>query len=269
MNILNGGAHAANNIDIQEFMIVPQIAGKKFSEQLRAGVEIFHHLKTILKKKNLSTNVGDEGGFAPDLNTHHVAMDLLCESIERAGYKVGNEIKLSLDVAASEFYQESSGLYEFEQTKRTAAQMINYYKDLLAKYPVYSIEDGLAEGDRENWKKMTQELGEKTYIIGDDLFVTNPKIYREGIKEHWANAILIKLNQIGTVSETLEAFALAIEAGHKAIASHRSGETADSFIADLSVATSCGLIKTGSACRTDRTEKYNQLLRIEELLEQK
>lgn len=267
MNILNGGAHADNGLDIQEFMIVPD-ASKPFHERLKMGVEVFHHLKSILQLEHLRTTVGDEGGFAPTLedyeNPHEQVLEFLMQAIEQAGYKPGKDISLALDVAASEFYKE--GAYQFQGRALSATKMIEFYKEWVDEYPIISIEDGLAEGDWEGWKNLTQTLGSKCQLVGDDLFVTNPKILKEGIQQKIANSILIKLNQIGTVSETLEAISMAQNAGYKAIISHRSGESEDTFIADLAVATSAGQIKTGSASRSDRLAKYNQLLRIEEAL---
>jgi enolase len=263
MNIINGGAHASNNMDIQEFMIVPHLK-KSFSENLRAGVEIFHHLKKVLSDKGHSTNVGDEGGFAPTLKNHKEALDLILIAIEKAGYRAGEEISLALDVAASEFFEDGS--YQFEGKKTSSQEMIGYYQDLCANYPLYSIEDGLSEQDQKSWPELTKVLGGKHLIVGDDLFVTNKKILERGIKNKEANAILVKVNQIGTLTETFETMKLGFENEIKSIISHRSGETADSFIADLAVATSAGHIKTGSASRSDRIEKYNQLLRIEEEL---
>jgi enolase len=263
MNIINGGEHASNNLDIQEFMILPHLK-KPFSENLRAGVEIFHNLKKVLSERGLSTNVGDEGGFAPHLNSHEEALDLILQAIEKAGYKPGEEISLSLDAAASEFYTD--GLYKMEGKEFSSEAMIDYYAKLCERYPIYSIEDGLNESDFEGWVKLTKTLGNNIVLIGDDLFVTNKKILKEGIEKAQANAILIKVNQIGTLTETFETMDLAYKNNFKAVVSHRSGETGDSFIADLAVATGSGHIKTGSASRSDRVEKYNQLLRIEELL---
>lgn len=265
MNIINGGEHASNNLDLQEFMIVPMLS-KRFSENLRAGVEVFHHLKSILKAKNHSTNVGDEGGFAPDLSSNDEAIELILEAIAKAGFRAGEDIKLSFDCAASEFYDRKAGLYRMNGKNYSSEELIAVYEDLCSKYPIYSVEDGLDESDYSNWSKMTKSLGDKTLLVGDDLFVTNATILKRGIEQQQANAILVKVNQIGTLSETLETMGLAFDNGFKAIISHRSGETADSFIADLCVATRAGLIKTGSASRTDRMEKYNQLLRIEEEL---
>ncbi len=263
MNIINGGAHASNNLDIQEFMIVPHMK-KSFSENLRSGVEVFHSLKKVLEENHHSTNVGDEGGFAPNLNSHEEAIESILKAITLAGYKPGVDISISLDAAASEFY--SNGVYEMQGKKLSSAEMVKYYQSLCEKYPIYSIEDGLDEADHEGWKSLTVALGNKVVLVGDDLFVTNKKILAEGIKNGEANAILIKVNQIGTLTETLEAIDLAYKNNYKAIISHRSGETADSFIADLAVAVGAGHIKTGSASRSDRMEKYNQLLRIEESL---
>jgi len=266
MNIINGGEHASNNLDIQEFMILPRL-DRPFKENLRAGVEIFHYLKKNLSKKSYSTNVGDEGGFAPNLSSHEEALDLIMSSIESAGYRPGEEVMISLDAAASEFFKEGS--YHMEAKSFSSDEMIDYYEGLTKKYPIYSIEDGLDEADYTGWTNLTKKLREKSLLVGDDLFVTNPKIFKEGIEKKWANSILIKLNQIGTLSETFDAIAMAKEHEHKVIISHRSGETADHFIADLAVATGAGHIKTGSASRSDRLEKYNQLLRIEESLGEK
>ncbi|RUM28341.1 MAG: phosphopyruvate hydratase [Aquifex sp.] len=263
MNVINGGAHADNNLDIQEFMIVP-VCGGAFREALRAGVETFHNLKRILKEKGYSTNVGDEGGFAPNLNSSEEALDLLMLAIEKAGYKPGEDILLALDVASSEFYE--NGVYRFEGKERSAGEMIEFYERLIQKYPIVSIEDPMSENDWEGWKEITKRLGNKVQLVGDDLFTTNPKILRKGIEEGMANAILVKLNQIGTVSETLDTVMLAKERNYSAIISHRSGETEDTFISHLAVATNAGQIKTGSASRTDRIAKYNELLRIEERL---
>ncbi|MBU0673474.1 MAG: phosphopyruvate hydratase [Proteobacteria bacterium] len=263
MNIINGGQHAANNLDIQEFMIVPQLQAS-FSENLRAGVEVFHRLKKVLAGRNLSTNVGDEGGFAPSLDSHDQAIQLILQAIEEAHYQPGRDIFLALDAASSEFYR--NGHYHMEGREFSTNQMIDYYTDLVERYPLFSIEDGLAEQDGEGWPRLTQKLGNRILIIGDDLFVTNPNILKEGIIKKQANAVLIKVNQIGTLTETLETMAIAYDAGLRCIISHRSGETSDAFIADLAVATGAGLIKTGSASRTDRLAKYNQLLRIEEQL---
>lgn len=263
MNIINGGEHASNNLDIQEFMIVPHVSDK-YSDNLRAGVETFHHLKKVLSDANYSTNVGDEGGFAPNLKSHEEAIELILKAIENAGYKPGEQVSISLDAAASEFYE--NGTYKMQGKDFSSSDMVQYYSDLCSKYPIYSIEDGLDEGDNAGWKELTEKLGSKVILVGDDLFVTNKKIFAEGIKNGEANAILIKVNQIGSLTETFETLELAFENNYKAIISHRSGETGDTFIADLAVACGCGHIKTGSASRSDRTEKYNQLLRIEEEL---
>jgi enolase len=261
MNVINGGAHADNNLDVQEFMLIP--AGfPSFSDALRAGVETFHQLKKLLHDKGLTTSVGDEGGFAPNLGSNAEALDYILKAVEKAGYKAGEQIWLGLDVAASEFFE--SGKYTMEKRTLSSADMIGYYEDLLKRYPVLSIEDGLAEGDWDGWESLTKQLGAKTQLVGDDLFVTNPAILAEGIQRGVANAILVKVNQIGTLTETLEAIEMAKRAGYRSVISHRSGETEDSTIADLAVATNAGQIKTGSASRSDRMAKYNQLLRIEE-----
>ncbi len=265
MNVINGGAHAANNLDIQEFMIIP-FGAKTFSQALQMGAETFHALKKILKAKGLNTAVGDEGGFAPDLESNEEALALIIEAIEKAGYKPGKEMGLALDAAASEFYAKGKYVLKGENKKLNAQQMIEYYADLVEKYPILSIEDGLAEQDWENWELMTEQLDEVIQLVGDDVFVTNPKILAKGIEDGVANSILIKLNQIGTVSETLDAISMAAEAGYTTVISHRSGETEDTFIADLAVAVNAGQIKTGSMSRTDRIAKYNQLIRIEEEL---
>ncbi|MCF7836895.1 phosphopyruvate hydratase [Candidatus Gracilibacteria bacterium] len=261
MNIVNGGQHADNGIDIQEFMIVP-VGFAKFSEALRAGAEVFHALKKILKQAGSSTNVGDEGGFAPNFATSVEALDAIVAAIEAAGYS--DAIKIALDPASSEFYQD--GIYKIESEEKDSAGMIDFYADLIAKYPLVSIEDGLAEDDWAGWREMTKRLDAKIQIVGDDLFVTNPERLREGIAKGVANSILIKLNQIGTVSETIEAVRLAQNSGYTAVISHRSGETEDTTIADFAVGVAAGQIKTGSLCRSDRVAKYNQLLRIEENL---
>lgn len=266
MNIINGGQHASNNLDIQEFMIVPHMK-KSFGENFRAGVEVFHNLKSVLSKKGYSTNVGDEGGFAPDLRSHEEAVELILSAIEMAGYKPGVDISLSFDAAASEFCE--NGVYRMQGKDYSTDQMIEYYSNLCSKYPIYSLEDGLDEADHSGWTKLTQALGEKLVIVGDDLFVTNRKILERGIANKEANSILIKVNQIGTLSETFDTLELAFEHKFSAIISHRSGETGDAFIADLAVASGAGHIKTGSASRSDRMEKYNQLLRIEEQLGEK
>ena len=263
LNVINGGAHANNNLDVQEFMIIP--AGfPTFSESLRAGVETFHHLKKILNDRGLTTAVGDEGGFAPDLKSNAEALDLILTAIEKAGYRPADQIYLGLDVAASEFYEKKK--YRFEEVDRSSDDMVDYYVDLRKKYPIISIEDGMAEGDWDGWDSLTGVLGSGTQLVGDDLFVTNPTIFAKGIERGIANAILIKVNQIGTLTETLEAIELGKRAGYRSVISHRSGETEDSTIADLAVATNAGQIKTGSASRSDRIAKYNQLLRIEEEL---
>lgn len=268
MNILNGGAHADNNLDIQEFMIVPAGA-PSFSESLRMGSEIFHTLKKILHDKKLATSVGDEGGFAPNLDSNEQALEVILKAIEQAGYKPGDELFLALDVAASSFYKDK--IYKMSAEKKpakTSEDMINLYEEWVKKYPIISIEDGLAEDDWQGWAELTKRLGKKVQLIGDDIFVTNKKIFSEGIKKQIANAILIKLNQIGTVTETIQTVETAQKAGYNSIISHRSGETEDSFIADLSVALSAGQIKTGSISRSDRIAKYNQLLRIESALQE-
>ena len=263
MNVINGGAHADNNLDVQEFMIVP--AGfDNFSDALRAGVETFHQLKKTLHDKKLTTSVGDEGGFAPDLKSNAEALDFILTAVDKAGYKAGEQIFLALDAAASEFFE--GGSYAFEGKKQSAKEMIDYYGELLKLYPIISIEDGLAEGDWDGWEALTSALGAGTQIVGDDIFVTNPAIFRKGIDRKIANAILVKVNQIGTLTETLETIEMAKRAGYRSIISHRSGETEDSTIADLAVASNVGQIKTGSCSRSDRMAKYNQLLRIEEEL---
>ena len=265
MNILNGGAHAPNNLDVQEFMIVPFNADT-FAEALRMGTETFHALKKILTEKELNTAVGDEGGFAPNLASNEEAIVLIMDAIEAAGYKPGEEIGIALDCAASEFYKDGKYVLASENKKLTSEEMVDYYEMLVEKYPIFSIEDGLAEGDWDGWKILTDRLSDIIQLVGDDLFVTNPSILAKGIEEEVANSILIKLNQIGTVSETLEAIDMAKNAGYTTVISHRSGETEDSFIADLVVGTNAGQIKTGSLSRSDRMAKYNQLLRIEEEL---
>lgn len=267
MNILNGGSHADNKIDIQEFMIMP-VGANSFSEALRMGVEVFHNLKSVLKSKGHSTNVGDEGGFAPNLGSNEEAIEVVIEAIGKAGFKPGEDVVIALDPAASEFYDAEKKVYKFESTNQvmSSSEMVAYWKNWVNKYPIVSIEDGLAEDDWEGWKEMTKVIGQKIQIVGDDLFVTNVKRLKRGIKEHSANSILIKVNQIGTLTETINAVQLAMQSGMTAVISHRSGETEDSFIADLAVALNTGLIKTGSASRSDRIAKYNQLLRIEESL---
>ncbi|HXN06273.1 MAG TPA: phosphopyruvate hydratase [Nitrospiria bacterium] len=263
MNILNGGAHADNNLDIQEFMIMP-VGATSVADAIRMGAEVFHKLKETLRKKGYSTGIGDEGGFAPDLGSNAQALDLILESVRLSGYKAGKEIGLALDVAASELYHNGKYRLKGERKDKSSEEMIRYYESLVRQYPILSIEDGLSEKDWKGWKKMTDQIGDKVQLVGDDIFVTNPEIFRKGIEERIGNAILIKLNQIGTLTETLEAIEMAKKSGYCAIISHRSGETEDSTIADLSVATNAGQIKTGSLCRTDRVAKYNQLLRIEE-----
>jgi len=266
MNILNGGAHADNNVDFQEFMVMP-VGAPSFSEALRWGVEVFHTLKGVLKKRGYNTAVGDEGGFAPSVNSNVEAIEVVIEAIQQAGYKPGEEIAIALDPAASEFYQD--GKYVFkksDKSSKSSEEMVRFWSNWVSSYPIVSIEDGLAENDWEGWSLLTKEIGSKIQLVGDDLFVTNVQFLQTGIDKGVANSILIKVNQIGTVSETLEAIDLARRNGYTAIISHRSGETEDTFIADLAVATGVGQIKTGSASRTDRIAKYNQLLRIEEAL---
>ncbi len=266
MNVINGGAHATNTVDFQEFMIVP-VGAETFGDALRMGAEVFHHLKKVLVKRKLATGVGDEGGFAPDLKTDEEAITVILEAVEAAGYAPGKEVALALDCAASELYK--GGTYTFKKSgagARDAQGMIDLYSEWLEKYPIVSIEDGLAESDWEGWAKLTAALGDRVQLVGDDLFVTNTEFLSRGIEEDVANSILVKVNQIGTLTETLEAIELARAAGYSAIISHRSGETEDTFIADLAVATNAGQIKTGSASRSDRIAKYNQLLRIEQAL---
>ncbi|KII29502.1 enolase [Pseudomonas fluorescens] len=265
MNIINGGEHADNNVDIQEFMVQP-VGAKSFSEGLRMGTEIFHHLKAVLKARGLSTAVGDEGGFAPNLASNEDALKVISEAVANAGYKLGTDVTLALDCAASEFYEDGKYNLSGEGQVFTAEGFADYLKGLTERYPIISIEDGLDESDWAGWKILTDKIGEKTQLVGDDLFVTNTKILKEGIDKKIANSILIKFNQIGTLTETLEAIQMAKAAGYTAVISHRSGETEDSTIADLAVGTSAGQIKTGSLCRSDRVSKYNQLLRIEEQL---
>ena len=266
MNVLNGGAHADNNVDIQEFMILP-VGAKSFSESLRMGTEVFHHLKSVLKKRKYSTAVGDEGGFAPDLKSNEEAVEVILAGIKAAGYKAGKDILLALDVAASELYKNKKYLLAAEKNARlSSGEMIAYLARLVKKYPIVSIEDGLAENDWNGWKKLTQELGDRVQIVGDDVFVTNTEILKKGIMDGVGNSILIKVNQIGTLTETLNAVEMATRAGYTSVISHRSGETEDTTIADIAVAVNAGQIKTGSLCRTDRVAKYNQLLRIEEML---
>jgi enolase len=269
MNIINGGAHADNNVDIQEFMIMPAGASC-FKEALRMGAEIFHALKGVLKNKGCNTAVGDEGGFAPDLKSNEEALEVIMEAIVKAGYKPGEDVLLALDVASSELFDKEKGVYTLEneaQKVKTREEMVDFYENLVNKYPIISIEDGMAENDWEGWKLMTDRLGKRIQIVGDDLFVTNPAILKEGIQKGIANSILIKLNQIGTLTETLEAIEMAKRAGYTTVISHRSGETEDTTLADLAVAVNAGQIKTGSLCRTDRVAKYNQLLRIEDELD--
>jgi enolase len=265
MNIINGGAHADTGVDIQEFMIVP-LGAETYSEALRWGVEVYHNLKGLLQSKGLATGLGDEGGFAPELPTNAAALELISEAIAKAGYTIGKDIALALDVAATEFYSEATGTYKFEGKERTTDEMIAYYTELLERFPLVSIEDPLAEDDWAGWTKMTAQLGDKVQIVGDDLYVTNPTRLQRGIDEKAGNAILVKVNQIGTLTETRDAVELAQSKGMKAIISHRSGETEDTFIADLAVATNAGQIKTGAPARSERVAKYNQLLRIEEEL---
>ena len=268
MNILNGGAHADSSVDFQQFMVMP-LGAASFAEAVRTGAEIFHTLRGILKKKGHSTGVGDEGGFAPSLKSNREALDVVLEAITQAGYQAGENVFIALDVASSELWDERSKRYEFKKsgdTARSADQMVKLYEDWVRQYPIISIEDGLAEGDWDGWKALTAALGDRVQLVGDDVFVTNPDILKRGIAEKVANALLVKLNQIGTVTETLDAMAMARDAGYASVISHRSGETEDTTIADLAVATNAGQIKTGSASRTDRVAKYNQLLRIEEEL---
>lgn len=266
MNILNGGLHAANNVDIQEFMIMP-VGGKTFKEALRIGAEVFHALSVVLKKNGFSTSVGDEGGFAPDLKSNDQAVEMILSGIEKAGYQPGRDVVLALDPASSSFFKENKYVFfKSDGSDRDGSQMIDFYADWVDRYPIFSIEDGLDENDWIHWNKMTQKLGDRIQIVGDDLFVTNTERITRGIKEKSANAVLIKLNQIGTLTETLDAIKMAHNSGWNAVISHRSGETEDTFIADLAVATGTGQIKTGSLCRSERVCKYNQLLRIEEEL---
>ena len=268
MNILNGGVHADNKIDFQEFMIVP-VGASSFSEGLRWGVEVFHNLKSVLKKKGYSTNVGDEGGFAPDIQSNEEAIETVLQAIEAAGYKAGEQIAIAMDAASTEMFDEGSQSYKFYKSSGktiSSDEMVAYWSNWVKKYPIVSIEDGMAEDDWSGWKKLTTEIGKKCQLVGDDLFVTNVKRLREGINKGIANSILIKVNQIGTITETINAVQLAQASGYTTIMSHRSGETEDTTIADLAVALNCGQIKTGSASRTDRLAKYNQLLRIEEAL---
>ena len=268
MNILNGGAHADNKIDFQEFMVMP-IGAASFSEGLRMGTEIFHHLKAVLKKKGYSTNVGDEGGFAPNIGSNTEAIEIVLQAIEVAGYRPGEDVYIAMDAAASELYKADEGVYHFHKSggeKLTSAEMVNYWTDWCKKYPIISIEDGLAEDDWNGWAALTKSIGASTQIVGDDLFVTNVKRLATGIEKGIANSILVKVNQIGSITETIDAVNLAHSNGYTSVMSHRSGETEDTTIADLAVALNCGQIKTGSASRSDRIAKYNQLLRIEEEL---
>jgi enolase len=264
-NILNGGKHADNNVDIQEFMIAP-IGAKSFKEALRMAAETYHNLKTVLKLKGLNTAVGDEGGFAPNLSSNEEAIQIILTAIEKTGYKAGKDISIVLDPAASEFYQEGKYFLKADNKRLSSEEMVKYYDKLISKYPIISIEDGLAEDDWYGWQVLTKELGKKIQLTGDDIFVTNPKILSEGIKKGIANSVLIKLNQIGTLSETLETVDMAKKSGYTCVFSHRSGETEDSFLADVTVATSAGQLKTGAPARSERLAKYNQLLRIEEEL---
>lgn len=263
MNVLNGGKHADNNIDTQEFLIVP-VGAPSFKEALRMGAEVFYQLKAVLKNRGENTSVGDEGGFAPNLGSSEEALQVIIDAIEKAGYVPGQDVFLALDPAASEFYKD--GAYHFEGGRKSSLEMIGYYTKLIEKYPIISIEDGLAENDWSGWAELTRVLGSKIQLVGDDIFVTNPKIFNEGIKRGIANAILIKLNHIGTITETLETMSMARKAGYTTVISHRSGETEDTFIADFAVGTSAGQIKTGSLSRSERVAKYNQLIRIEESL---
>ena len=268
MNILNGGAHADNNVDIQEFMIMP-LGAESFSHALRIGVEVFHNLKTTLKGKGYNTAVGDEGGFAPNLNYNEEAIEVILESIEKAGYKAGKDVYIAIDSAASSFYKD--GIYILgaeKEPEKSSEDMVNFYSALVEKYPIISIEDGLAENDWDGWRLLTERLGNRIQIVGDDIFVTNTRIFKKGIEQGIANSILIKVNQIGTLTETMDAIEMAKRAGYTAVVSHRSGETEDTTIADLVVACNTGQIKTGSVSRTDRVAKYNQLIRIEEELGQ-
>ncbi|MGP8093107.1 MAG: phosphopyruvate hydratase [Candidatus Sulfotelmatobacter sp.] len=268
MNIINGGAHADNCVDPQEFMIVPH-GVPSFAEAIRAGSEVFHNLKSVLKKRGYATSVGDEGGFAPNLKSNEEAVEVIVEAIQKAGYKPGEQVSIALDPAASEFYDQDKKKYVFKKSDHReldSEQMIEFWSDWVAKYPIISIEDGMAEFDWDGWKKMTDALGKKIQLVGNDIYVTNPAIFARGIERGIANSILIKLNQIGTLTETLDTMRMATTAGYTNVVSHRSGETEDSFIADLAVATGCGQIKTGSASRTDRLCKYNQLIRIEQEL---
>ena len=265
MNILNGGEHADNNVDIQEFMIMP-VGAPDFAMALQMGTEIFHVLKSVLKKKGLNTSIGDEGGFAPNLKSNRQALDMLVEAVDLAGFRLGHDIVFALDIAASELFVDGFYHIASEHKKLSSEGLVDYYAELVDAYPIVSLEDGLDESDWDGWRKMTARLGDRVQLVGDDLFVPNPRILQQGIEQKTANAVLIKLNQIGTLSETRQTIKLAHNNGYRCVMSHRSGETEDSFIADLAVATGCGQIKTGSACRTDRVAKYNQLLRINELV---
>src|SRR5690606_29893711 len=268
MNILNGGSHADNNIDFQEFMVMP-VGASSFSEGLKMGVEIFHHLKAVLKDKGYSTNVGDEGGFAPNLKSNEEAIETVLTAIEKAGYKPGDEVYIAMDAASSEFYNAKEKVYHFHQStgdKLTSSEMVSYWKDWTKKYPILSIEDGLDEDDWKGWSELNKTIGDKVQLVGDDLFVTNTKRLAKGIEEKSANSILIKVNQIGSITETINAVDMANRASFTSVMSHRSGETEDTTIADLAVALNTGQIKTGSASRSDRMAKYNQLIRIEEML---
>lgn len=267
MNIINGGAHASNSLDIQEFMIMP-ISAVNIKEAVRMGAEVFHTLKKLLKDMNLSTAVGDEGGFAPDLGSNEEALKFIMNAIDVAGYKAGTDVAIAMDAAASEFYKDGKYVLASDGRSLSSAEMIDYYADLIDRYPIISVEDGLAEGDWDNWALMTEKLGTSVQLVGDDVFVTNPSIFKKGIRDGIANSILIKLNQIGTVTETMDAISMAKQAGYTTVISHRSGETSDTFISDLAVAINSGQIKTGSLSRSDRISKYNQLIRIEEELGQ-
>lgn len=268
MNILNGGSHADNSIDFQEFMIMP-VGAERFSDALRMGTEVFHHLKNVLKSKGMSTNVGDEGGFAPNLKSNEEAIESVLQAIEKAGYRPGIDIYIAMDAASSEFYLEDEKVYHFKKSdgrKLSSSEMVAYWKDWTSKYPILSIEDGLFEDDWDGWKLLTQTIGDRVQLVGDDLFVTNVKRLKQGIDTSVANSILVKVNQIGSLTETIDAVSMAKNASYTSVMSHRSGETEDTTIADLAVALNCGQIKTGSASRSDRIAKYNQLLRIEEML---
>lgn len=266
MNIINGGAHADNNVDFQEFMVMP-VGASNFSEGLRMGAEIFHHLKTVLKSKKYNTAVGDEGGFAPNLKSNDEALEVILEAIHAAGYKSGKEIMIALDPASSEFFDGSKYVFKkSDGSKKSSEQMVKFYENWVRQYPIISIEDGMAENDWKGWKMLTDAIGDKVQLVGDDVFVTNPKFLSKGISQGVANSILVKVNQIGTLTETIDTVQMAHKAGYTAVISHRSGESEDTTIADIAVALNCGQIKTGSASRTDRIAKYNQLLRIEEHL---